>query len=63
MISKENVKQLIDYAKQVCESASNSPCGCDACLLFDESNIDEDGNFNCPMYEVIGEIRKQMGEK
>lgn len=63
MISKESVKKLIDYAEQVCESASSSPCGCDACLLFDESNIDEDGNCNCPMYEVISEIKEQMGEE
>lgn len=63
MISKESVKKLIDYAKLVCESASDSPCGCDACLLFDESNIDEDGNSNCPMYEIIGKIEDEMKEE
>lgn len=63
MINKESIKKLINYAEQVCESASDSPCGCDACLLFDESSIDEDGNFNCPMYELISEIKEQMGEE
>ncbi len=63
MVSNEKIKKLIEYAKIVCDSASDSPCGCDGCRLSSEGTYDEDGEFSCPMYEVISEIKEQMGEK
>ena len=62
MVSNEKIKKLIEYAKIVCDSASDSPCGCDGCRLSSEGTYDEDGEFSCPMYEVISEIKDEMKE-
>ncbi|MGM9682209.1 MAG: hypothetical protein ACI3XQ_01295 [Eubacteriales bacterium] len=44
-------KALYFGVRELCEGYLDMPSGCDGCPLFDETNVDEDGNNNC--YEAL----------
>lgn len=71
MVNLEDVKELISYANTVCDCLKDSPCGCEGCWLwqswyYEEKNgkptEEELEEHECPMFVVIRELKKQIGE-
>lgn len=50
---QEKIKELMEATEVLCERLSDSPCGCDACPYGDYEE-------QCHVYDVIGEIRKEI---
>lgn len=48
MTKLELVKKAINFAMyDLCDGYLDMPCGCEDCPLWNESNMDDDGNVDC----------------
>ena len=44
----ELVKEAINFAMSaLCDGYLDMPSGCEGCPMWDENNLDDDGNVNC----------------
>ena len=48
MTKLELVEKAIDFAMDdLCSGYLDMPCGCDGCPLWNEDDMDDDGNVDC----------------
>lgn len=46
-----------EIAITLCEGFLDMPCGCEGCPLYNEDNLDDDGNMVCELKELRNEER------
>lgn len=48
-----NIQELINYADLLCDAILDTPMSCEGCPIYDYDKVDEEGDFICPMRELI----------
>lgn len=51
--------------KDLCSGYLDMPCGCGGCPLYDENDVDDDGNVNCydALFEkFLNEHREELAD-
>lgn len=68
-IDTKLVEDLMLCAGEVCDAVRDTPCGCEACWIWQTWYYDvKEGNptekelkdYKCPMHEVMEKLREQM---
>ena len=66
MTKLELVEKAIDFAmNDLCDGYLDMPFGCEGCPLWDEDNMDDDGNADCKgkmLREFIEQHKEEFGD-